>query len=478
MKRRNVVLVNENQMRPPVAPLGLDYIGDKLKAAGYGVRLVDLSFATEHELTETLTGADPIAVGVSFRNTDDCFWPSATSFVSRLRDLVARIRAATAAPIVLGGCGFSVFPAGLLDGCEADLGIAGDGEEAFLKLVKALEQGKEYRQLPGLVYRNPAGFAVVNPPAYAQDLDLPIERSVIDNARYLRQGGMSNIETKRGCPAKCIYCADPVVKGRSVRCRPASQVADEIEELLHRGVDMLHLCDGEFNIPPEHALTVCEEIIARGLGRRIQWYCYASVDGFSGGLAQACRQAGCVGINFGVDSACDRMLAVLGRVHRRDTIRRAVTRCRQAGITVMLDLLIGAPGEDKASVAESIEFIKAVDPDRAGAATGLRVYPHTLLARMVKNEGPLADNPNLHGRLEDNDGFLHPVFYIDRRLGDDPAALVCDLIAGDERFFPPPRVQDATNYNYNDNRVLEEAIAAGHRGAFWDILRRLGPAQH
>jgi len=477
MTSRHVVLVNANQMRPPVAPLALDYIGDTLIEADYDVELIDLSFATEHQLTESLTGAGPIVVGVSFRNTDDCFWPSATSFVPQLCDLVTRIRSATTAPIVLGGSGYSVFPAELLEICEADLGIAGDGEEPFLRLIKCIELNKDYRRLPGLVYRNAAGRAVVNPPAYTQLLDLPIERSLINNARYLREGGMGNIETKRGCPAKCIYCADPLIKGRSIRCRPASQVADEIEALLEQGVNVLHLCDGEFNIPPGHALAVCQEIIARRLGEQVQWYCYASVDGFSAELAQACQQAGCAGINFGVDSACDRILTALGRIYRRDTIRQTVRDCKDVGIAVMLDLLIGAPGEDKTSVAESIAFIKEIDPDRAGAATGLRIYPNTPLARRVKSQGSLAENPNLHGRVQGNERFLHPVFYIDCQLGDDPVGLVCDLIAGDQRFFPPPRVQDATNYNYNDNQVLQKAIAAGARGAFWDILRRLSPAQ-
>jgi radical SAM superfamily enzyme YgiQ (UPF0313 family) len=220
-------------------------------------------------------------------------------------------------------------------------------------------------------------------------------------------------------------------------------------------------------------MAVCEEMIARRLGDRMRWYCYASVRPFPADLASAMRQAGCVGINFGVDSGCDRILDALGRGYYQEDIREAVDHCRKAGITLMLDLLIGGPGEDQASVAETIEFMKALDPDRCGAATGVRLYPGTRLAHRVLSEGSLAKNPNLHGYLEDNDTLLRPIFYLDHRLGDDPGGLVCDLIAGDERFFPPPRIKDATNYNYNDNTVLTKAIAAGARGAFWDILRNL-----
>jgi len=167
------------------------------------------------------------------------------------------------------------------------------------------------------------------------------------------------------------------------------------------------------------------------------------------------------------------MLAALRRGYAPAHIRQTVEHCRAAGIAVMLDLLIGAPGEDEATVRESIDFLKGLNPDRVGAATGVRLYPRTPLADAIRRSGPLATNPNLHGHVVDNDNLLRPVFYVDRQLGDRPTDLVVDLIDGDERFFPPPRTEAANNYNYNDNTVLETAIAAGQRGAFWDILRRL-----
>jgi len=476
MQHRPVVLVNSNEMRPPVAPLALDYIGDRLQAAGYPVRLIDLSFAEQSSLavlTDGLADIEPVAVGVSFRNTDDCFLPSGAWFVPRLAGIVQTIRSATSAPIVLGGCGFSVFPIEVFDCCKADLAIVGDGEDSFLKLVQSLEGGDVSADIPGLVIRGRDGGIRISPPAYPTILDVPPTRSTIDNAEYLAKGGMGNVETKRGCPHRCIYCADPVAKGRRIRCRPAGQVVDEVEQLLRQGVDVLHLCDGEFNIPDKHAQAVCEEMIRRKLGERVRWNCYATVYPFPADLADTMRRAGCVGINFGVDSGCERMLKGLRRSYGPEDIRQAVYSCKQAGIAVMLDLLIGGPNEDEASVRESVAFLKGLDPYCVGAATGIRIYPGTELADVVRRQGAMMINPNLHGQVDDNESFLRPVFYLDRQLGESPIDLVIEIIGGDERFFPPPRIQDASNYNYNDNRVLEDAIAAGHRGAFWDILRQL-----
>ncbi len=475
MPDRSVVLVNSNRMKPAIAPLALDYVAGSLQRGGFAVRLIDLCFADDpsEALRQGLADVEPLLIGVTFRNTDDCYYPSCAFFVPDLSELVRQIRALTDAPVALGGCGFSVFPAEVVGMTRADFGVIGDGEGTFLELARALAKGGEYGSLPGLVRRGTDGRCVLNPPRWPGDLDVSPTRNLLDNARYFREGGQGNVETKRGCPMPCIYCADPVAKGRRVRCRPPAQVADEVESLVRQGVEVLHLCDGEFNIPAEHALAVCREMIERKLGERVRWYVYCSPHPFSDELAMAMRQAGCVGVNFGSDSGCDRMLAALGRSYRRDAIREAVRSCKTAGITVMVDLLLGGPGENEASVRETIEFVRGLDPDRCGAATGVRLYPGTPLAEAIRNQGPLSANPNLRGCVEDNDSLLRPVFYFDRRLGDDPGSLVCDIIDSDERFFPPPRIKDATNYNYNDNQVLQDAINRGMRGAYWDILRKL-----
>ncbi len=474
-----ILLVNSNRMRPPIAPLALDYVGGHLRRSGFEVRVVDLAFEGDarQALADAVTEGEPMAVGVTFRNTDDCFWPSCAWFVPRLKALVDDIRRCTTVPIVLGGCGYSVFPKQVVETSGADLGIAGDGEAAFAALAHRLAGRQAYDDLPGLVHRPDGGSVVLNPPEYTRSLDVPTDRDLLDNARYLREGGQGNIETKRGCPSPCIYCADPVAKGKRTRLRDPRQVADEVASLVAQGVTVLHLCDAEFNMPADHAMAVCQELIGRDLGERVRWYVYAAAHPFSAELALAMRRAGCVGVNFGVDSGSDRMLGVLHRGYDSDAIRSAVEACRQAGLLVMLDLLLAAPSENVASLRETIELIQRLNPDRVGAATGVRLYPGTPMAEMIRRQGPLGDNPNLHGQTEDNDDFLRPVFYIEHELGEDPVGLVRDLIGDDERFFKPAPVEADGDYNYNDNTELEQAIAAGHRGAYWDILRRLSEGE-
>jgi hypothetical protein len=139
----------------------------------------------------------------------------------------------------------------------------------------------------------------------------------------------------------------------------------------------------------------------------------------------------------------------------------------------MYDLLLGGPGETKGSLRRTIELMKELNPDRVGAALGVRVYPRTRLAQMVREEGPISANPNLQGQVRGNEGFLAPTFYVSQGMGPEPEEFLAGLIGGDERFFLGSKGDVGRNYNYNDNSVLVNAIREGHRGAYWDILRRL-----
>ena len=478
-----MILVNTNEMKPPIAPIALDYLAGALTEEGYEAQIADLCLADDaaQALRETLSSASLRAVGLTFRNSDDCFWPSAKSFVPRLIEVVRTIRTLTDAPIVVGGAGFSVFPSAILEVVGADYGIVGDGEEALIELLRAVEKGGDLEKVPGLTWRVSNGGRqafIQNPPRWSP-LRVSPARQWVDNRRYFLEGGQAGVETKRGCDQMCPYCADILSKGSRVRCRPPEEIAAEMENILRMGIDVLHLCDAEFNVPPEHAVAVCQEMIRRGLGERLRWYTYACISAFPEELARLMRSAGCVGINFGADSANAQMLATYGRRHRREEIADVVRRCHENGIRVMLDLLLGGPGETEATLRETVEFMRQTAPDCVGAALGVRVYPGTAFAARLEQERPLASNPHLRfasappGAPAGPDPLLRPVFYIDRALGEAPAELVRRLIGGDPRFFEPLDEQRPENYNYSDNQPLVEAIRRGARGAYWDILRQL-----
>ena len=486
-----LLLINANRMQPPIAPIGLDYLAAYLRVRGERVEVLDLTWAAEGCLGEVAGGEgeagqiasalaaawpgnEPELVGISFRNVDDCFWPSAAWFVPQLVDLVRQIRLRTAAPIVLGGVGYSIFPGELLRVSGADYGIVGDGEQALASLWQHVRGKGTRERVPGLVWR--AGDALRrNPPAWPRQLETPPQREAFDNGAYFSRGGQIGVETKRGCPRLCSYCVDPLIKGRGARLRDPRTVAAEFSTLAAQGVDTIHLCDAEFNLPIRHAREVCDALIAGGWGQRMRWYAYLAVVPFDEDLARRMARAGCVGINFTSDSADPGMLAAYGHPHGREDLRAAVRLCHRYGLRVMYDLLLGGPGETRASVSDSIAFFRGVGADAVGAALGMRLYPGTALTNCILGVFPPPEGIRRHygGPID----LVRPTFYIAPELGEQPAAWVRELIAADSRFFGPEdglrEAGSGSDHNYHASPALIEAIAQGARGAYWHILAAL-----
>lgn len=471
----NVLLVNTNRIFPPIAPIGLDYLADAVAQAGHRVCILDLCFQENLEaaVREALSHFSPDVIGVTIRNTDDCYFTSGAFFLPEIKQILEIIRSHSGSPIVLGGVGFSVAPEAVLRFLGADFGLVGSAEDSFLILLQALEQGYPLDRVPNLIFCRDGVTHKTTQRLFEAECTRVRSRSFVDNVRYFREGGQAGFETKRGCDRACAYCADPVAKGRYIRFRPPQLVVSEIESLVAQGINYFHTCDSEFNVPGEHAKEVCRELIASGLGDKMRWYAYCSVVPFDREMADLFRRAGCVGIDFGVDSAHPQVLRSLGREHTPEDIERAALLCREYGITFMFDLLMGGPGETFETIRHTIEFMRKLEPDCVGIAVGVRVYEGTRMAGLVRTLSESGSKSGVYGSVVDNLQFLKPVFYVSPDLGSNVMQYIQEVIGDDPRFFLPLTESSESNYNYNANELLCEAIRDGARGAYWDILRKM-----
>jgi tryptophan 2-C-methyltransferase len=468
-----LVLINTNKMSPPIAPIGLDYVASYDQKAGIDVELLDLGLAEKQDETmkDFFAKNNPELIGITFRNADDCFWPSADWFVPNLKDNIDKIRNLSNAPIVLGGIGFSIFARAIFDYTSADFGIRGDGEISTVELIRQIRGSQNFSEVPGLIWRD-KNMVIENSPSWPDKISLDTARNFIDNQTYFKRGGQCGIETKRGCNRNCIYCADPLAKGTKLRLRNPFEVVDEIQSLLNQNINVLHICDSEFNLSRNHVMDICEEINRRSLGNKIKWYTYMSPVPFDSEMARQMAQAGCAGIDFTGDSASEFMLKTYNQRHNKDDLAAGVKLCRENGIAVMVDLLLGGPGETFQTVRETIEFLKKINPDCIGATLGMRVYPRTFMEKYVIEQMRKGNKSAIRRKYDGPLNLLRPTFYISETLGEKPAEYVKELIGGDRRFFEPAG-EDASDYNYNDNTPLIKAIENGARGAFWHILHQL-----
>ena len=469
MDGRPVLLINTNVVQPPVSPVGLEYVGEALVEAKVPVRVLDLTFEPDWKaaLVRELKDNEPLLVGLAVRNTDDCCYATRQSFLPWVNEVVAEVRRLTSAFVLLGGVGFSVMPEAVLRFTGADAGIAGDGEEVAVALTRCLMSGDTISHLPSIIYRY-KGAVVRNPRANTDLKQLPVpRRRLIDNKRYEQLGAMVGIETKRGCPNKCIFCADPVAKGSMSRLRSPSTVVQEFQDLLAQGISWFHLGDSEFNLPLGHAKSVCQAVIEAGLGDKLRWYTYCAPTPFDQELASLMKLAGCAGINFGVDSLCNEQLLRLGQSHSVADVHQLVQILKQEGFNFMFDLMVGGPGETEETVKATVQKVKELDITLAGISAGVRVYQGTSLGKDIVN-GAISDG--LYPRTGHTPG--EPLFYLSPSLGRDASPLISELVAGDPRFLVLATPAEEGSYNYAGDDMLSDLIRKGARGAYWDILRQ------
>ncbi|MDH4235252.1 MAG: cobalamin-dependent protein, partial [Gallionella sp.] len=257
----------------PAPPVGLSYVASATHAAGHEVKLLDLAFAQDllGELASGIGTFKPELVGLSIRNIDNVVSQRFESPLKSLLEQVAVIREnartpeGKPVPLVLGGPAISILAEKALTVFGADYAFVGEGEAAFPMLLDALEKGSSLTGISGLCYRK-EGKLVRNPTTLLAVFGRSGMQQWVSWKPYQNSGGTWPIQTKRGCPMNCIYCAYPLVEGKHCRMREPGDVVDEIEQVLRDvGPRTFEFVDSTFNIPASHAKRICEEIIRRGV---------------------------------------------------------------------------------------------------------------------------------------------------------------------------------------------------------------------
>lgn len=400
-----ILLISLNRETEPftAAPLGMALVGASLAADGHDVRTLDLLLKSEPEkaVSDAIREFRPELVGLSLRNIE-----SSTEFLMpSYKKTVSAIRAATSAPIAVGGPGFSVMPRQALGYLGIEYGVKGEGELAARELARALEEGLDPSDIPGVcTYRG--GEFSLSPPKAVADLDgLPAcSWAGFDAAGY----DMVGVQSKRGCSFSCAYCTYPALEGRRMRLRSPDAVAREIDGLVKlHGVSAFYFVDNVFNNPRSHALDICSALVSRRV--ETHWGCLASPIGLDGGLLDAMKNAGCESVEIGADSLSDRALAGLGKPFKAARVADAIRASKAAGMAHMVFLILGGPGEDEGTLRETFDALDRLNPDKVFAVAGVRIYPETPVHRLALETGLVAKD----------DGLLEPRFYVSDELGEN-----------------------------------------------------------
>ena len=376
-------------------PVGLAYLAASIDEDRHSLRLLDLMFSDDPltDVASAVSEFNPDVVGLSMRNLDNQSYFNPVWHLPGVKDVVNRIRASSRAKVVCGGPAFSILPSECLDFVGADLGVAGDGADAFATLVDHLERGDDYHSIPGLVYRE-HGEIVVNEGRFTSNFQRPPRLDLLDMRRYNGSGFGVGVITKL---AQAYYPTTDSEKfsGRDWRIRPAEDVIEEIRNLdTEFRIQKIFFIDSGFNVPMSSAKTLCKAIIASGLS--VRWNTYLRPGECDAELTGLMKKSGC---SLALLAEASDEANLEGRLQQ---IGALADLCREVELPFTLNLTFGEPGETESSVQKKIDFLVETAPAFATIRVGSRILPCTRLAQTALEEGI----------IESASDLLRPTFYV------------------------------------------------------------------
>ncbi len=349
---------------PYVFPVGLGIIAAIMQSRGYDVKVFDHN-ATRCDagaaLREIASAGDVDVIGIGGLITT---YKYVKRLIPALREKFPR------AKIVLGG-GITVEPETIFANIAVDVCVHGEGEHTFLELCNAYRDGAgELDHIDGISFLADGRLRINKPRALEGDLDqfpmpayslFPTEVYVANNALVkffgykLDARRCATVVTSRGCPNMCTFCWR--MAGRTMRFRSRDLVMDELRYLkAHYDVDSYLFLDECINASVRKLVELCDGLVASGLDA--PWYSHARVDNVTVQSLSKARASGCVGLNFGVESASPRILENMNKNATPEQAARAVQRARDVGIDPACTMMIGMVGETRKTIRQSVRWLR------------------------------------------------------------------------------------------------------------------------
>ena len=282
-----------------------------------------------------------------------------------------------------------------LEDKNVDIVIRGEGEYIMLNLVQALENQSSLHDVKGIVFEDKnSKEIVVNPEApLIQDLDeLPfpaLNLLPMDKYRLLDMDThMTTMITTRGCPMQCSFCSSAAMHGKKIRERSIENIVDEIEYLkTNYDIDTIAFMDDTFTLKKRKVMAICDEILKRNI--EIMWGCTSRVDTLDEKLLKKMKEAGCITIFIGVESADKQQLDNMCKNTTIAKIENAFKIARKLKIRTIASVALGMPGDTKEIMNKTVKFVHKLKPNYAiySLATpypGTRFYKEAFEKNLIK----------------------------------------------------------------------------------------------
>ncbi|MBF0332678.1 MAG: B12-binding domain-containing radical SAM protein [Alphaproteobacteria bacterium] len=415
---RVLLVVYDNGSQIHMFPMGTAYIAAALRAAGHevGIWQQDVHHHPDEMLTTVLDegGWDVVGIGVIAG-----YWQ-----YRKLLGLSRAIERAKKRPFyMLGGHGPTADVSYFLNKTGADAVVMGEGEVTVVELMRAIGKERRFEDVEGLAWRDGPEIRV-NPrrPLIADMDSIPLPAWDMFPMEYYRLQAIPGatrtdfvmtVLSGRGCTFTCTFCYR---MDTGHRARSHDSILDEIEHLQKRwGITFINFLDELLMTSKERTMAFCERVLERDV--RFRWWCNGRINYAVPEVLALMKRAGCVFINYGIESVDNGVLKNMRKAARVEQIEPAIANTLAAGISPGLNMIWGNIGDSRETLDKAVEFLIAHD-DGAELRTIRPVtpYPGSPLYEHAIRMGLIEDCADFYERKHTNSDLLTVNF---TELGDD-----------------------------------------------------------
>jgi len=349
-----------------VPPVGIAYLAGALIHQGFKVDVIDqfASGQSNGDILDKIKREKYDLVGIS------CLTPS----ISNIKRISRLIKEFSDSKIVLGNIHATVFPDEMLKQGFGDFVVRGEGEFVFVELARAIRDKQPIEEVKGISFiKN--GLVTHNAQSpLTEDLDsIPYPAwEALDFRLYKRYPMLGiydeiilPIQASRGCTHNCIFCSQNIMY-KKPRYRDTGKVLDEIEHMHNKfQTRWFGFNDAYFPFSESHGLDFCDQLMKRGLHKKIRWITETRVNKVSLKLLKQMKRAGLRLIMYGFEVGNQ---AVLDSIRKQTTLKQAEDAMRftkKAGIQSLGLFMLGLPQDTEETCRQTIDFAIRLSPDMA-----------------------------------------------------------------------------------------------------------------
>lgn len=333
-------------------------------------------------------------------NADLIAFSTMTGFHTHYLEMAGKVKKITTAPIIFGGPHPTFFPE-ILNHPSVDMICRGEGEEALVEVLDALENGQDYTATDNLwvkshgsIIRNELRCAIANLDDYP-----PPDRELYYKYKFLREYPTKPFVSGRGCPYSCSFCFNheynQLYRGKMQVVRrnsPQRLIADILAVKEKYPLKRVLFQDDIFVMQKEW-LEEFAPLYKEKVG--LPYIANVRADLVDDDKMRLIKDSGCEVVTWGIESGNEEIRAkILNKKFTNARIKEVAAIMRKHGLKVKAFNFLGSPGETFEQAMETVKLNAEVKTDFPWCSI-LQPYPKTKIAKIAKEMGCLKDDFSL-----------------------------------------------------------------------------------